>query len=81
KSKTTDILLDIRNKKEILKVTKKVDHIIHTAAVHGRQMDLNFPRVDFIETNILGTLNLLEASTYYGIDSFIYLYKYQICLW
>src|SRR5690349_21692046 len=72
KSKTTDIVLDIRNKKDILKVTKKVDRVIHTAALHGLQMDMNLPRIDFIETNILGTLNLLEASIHNGIKSFIY---------
>lgn len=72
KSETTDILLDIRNKKEILKITKKADRIIHTAAVHGRHMDLNLPRIEFIETNILGTLNLLEASIHNGIKSFVY---------
>lgn len=40
--------------------------------MHGRHMDINVPRIDFIETNILGTLNLLEASVKYGIKSFIY---------
>ena len=71
-SKTTDILLDIRNKKDVSKIVKKASHVMHTAAVHGRHMDLNTPRIEFIETNILGTSNLLDASTEYGIKSFIY---------
>lgn len=72
KSKTTDIVLDIRNKKDVANVIKKVDRVIHTAAVHGRHLDMNLPRIDFIETNILGTLHLLEASAQNGIKSFIY---------
>jgi UDP-glucose 4-epimerase len=72
KSRTTDVLADIRDRKDIFKIVKKVDHIIHTAAVHGRHLDMNVPRIDFIETNILGTLNLLDASIRYGIKSFIY---------
>ncbi len=72
KSRTTDVLADIREKKDIAKIIHKVDYVIHTAAMHGRHMDINVPRIDFIETNILGTLNLLEASVKYGIKSFIY---------
>lgn len=71
-SNTTDVIVDIRNKKEVYKVIKNADHIIHTAALHGRHLDTNVSRVDFIETNILGTLNLLEASVFYKIKSFLY---------
>jgi len=71
-STTTDVLADIKNRDDIFKIVRKVDNIIHTAAVHGRHMDLNLPRIEFTETNILGTLNLLDASIKYGIKSFIY---------
>lgn len=71
-SKTTDLLADIRNRKEIFRIVKNANHIIHTAAVHGKHMDMNVPRIDFVETNILGTLNLLDASVSSGVKSFIY---------
>lgn len=71
-SDTTDALVDIREKKDISRIVRNVDHILHTAAIHGRHMDIDVPRVEFIETNILGTLNLLEASVEHQIKSFIY---------
>ena len=71
-SDTTDVLADIRDKNDILKITKGVGHVIHTAAVHGRHMDMNMPRSEFVETNIMGTLNLLEESVEAGVKSFIY---------
>lgn len=71
-SATTDVRADIRERKEIAGIIKNISHVIHTAAVHGRHMDMDVPRADFIETNILGTLNLLEASVEHKIKSFIY---------
>lgn len=71
-TKATDILLDIRDKKEVFRIIRKVDFVIHTAAIHGRHLDMGLSRLDFIETNIIGTLNLLEASAHYGVKSFIY---------
>jgi UDP-glucose 4-epimerase len=71
-SDTTDVLTDIREKKDVARIVRNVDHIIHTAAIHGRHMDIAVPRVDFVETNVLGTLHLLEASVQHQIKSFIY---------
>lgn len=71
-SATTDILADIREKKDVAGIIKDVSHVIHTAAVHGRHMDMDVPRVDFVETNVLGTLNLLEAAVDHQVKSFIY---------
>jgi len=71
-SDTTDKLVDIRNKRAIEEVTKGYDAIIHTAALHGKHTDLNFPRDKFIETNIKGTSNLLSACVLNGIKKFLY---------
>lgn len=71
-SDTTEVLADIRDRSDIFKITREVDHVIHTAAMHGRHMDMNVPRSEFVETNITGTLNLLEASVEAGVKSFIY---------
>lgn len=71
-SDTTEVLADIRDRSDVVKITREVDHVIHTAALHGRHMDMNLPRSEFVETNITGTLNLLEASVEAGVKSFIY---------
>lgn len=70
--KMTDEIIDIRDKNAIKEVTQGIDAIIHTAALHGKHTDLNFPRDKFIDTNINGTNNLLSASVENGIHKFIY---------
>jgi len=69
---TTDHLIDILDKEAIDKITQGVDAIIHTAALHGRHYDLNFSRAAFIDTNILGTLNLLNAAVKNSVQKFLY---------
>lgn len=71
-SETTDFLIDIRDKKQINKVIKGIDAIIHTAAIHGKHYELKFPREAFIKTNINGTFNLLNTCVENGINKFIY---------
>ncbi len=71
-SETTDKIIDIRNHREIKAITKGFDAIIHTAALHGKHTDLNYPRDKFIETNINGTNNLLSACVANGIKKFLY---------
>ncbi len=67
--------LDIRNRDSILNLFKNLrpDIIVHTAAQpsHDRAADIPF---DDFDTNAVGTLNLLEASRRYTLDSpFIHL--------
>lgn len=71
-SETTHGLFDIRDRKLMENITKGYDAIIHTAALHGKHTDLNYPREEFIETNITGTLNLLSACVVNGIKKFLY---------
>lgn len=68
----TDEIIDIRDKKSVEKITEGYDAIIHTAALHGKHTDLNYPREKFINTNINGTQNLLSACVKNGIRKFIY---------
>ncbi len=72
-SETTDVLLDIKNKKSVEKITKSIDVIVHTAAMHGKHFELNYLRKDFIKTNINGTFNLLNACVKNKIKKFIYI--------
>ncbi|QNF34032.1 NAD(P)-dependent oxidoreductase [Adhaeribacter swui] len=71
-SDTTDEIIDIRDRNIIKEVTKGVDAIIHTAALHGKHTDLNYSRDKFIETNINGTNNLLSASVENRVRKFLY---------
>ena len=71
-SPTTDEIIDIRNALKINALTVGFDAIIHTAAMHGKHYELKYPREDFIETNINGTFNLLNACVLNGIKKFVY---------
>jgi UDP-glucose 4-epimerase len=69
---TTDTLVDIRDAEQINTLTIGFDAIIHTAALHGKHYELNYPREAFIKTNIEGTFNLLNACVLNDIKKFIY---------
>lgn len=71
-SGTTDGLIDIRDYQAVDEATAGFEAIIHTAAVHGKHYELNYPREDFIQTNIVGTLNLLNAAVKNGVGKFLY---------
>lgn len=70
---TTNKQLDIRDKNLISKLPNGFDAIIHTAAIHGMHYDLDYSRESFIETNIYGTLNLLEGCLVKNIKKFLYI--------
>jgi len=72
KGKTTDELIDVRDYNVIKEVTQGIDAIIHTAALHGKHTDLNYSRDKFIDTNIIGTNNLLSSSIENGVNKFLY---------
>jgi nucleoside-diphosphate-sugar epimerase len=72
-STATDVLLDIKNKQTVLEVTKGYNAIIHMAAVHGKHYELGYPRETFIDTNIYGTLHLLNACVANGVQKFLYI--------
>ncbi len=69
---TTDLIADVKNKDQVLEITRGMDAIIHTAALHGRHMDLRYAREDFVNTNINGTLNLLDACVANGVGKFLF---------
>jgi UDP-glucose 4-epimerase len=69
---TTNDQIDILNKEAVLAVTKNIGAIIHTAAVHGKHYELNYPREAFIDVNIYGTLNLLNACIANGVQKMLY---------
>ena len=48
-----------------------IDFVIHAATLHKPHVATH-PRSDFVETNIMGTLCLLEAALESGVASFVY---------
>lgn len=71
-AETTGDLIDILNKEAVLAVSKNIDTVIHTAAIHGKHYELNYPREAFINVNIYGTLNLLNACIANGVQKMLY---------
>ena len=68
----TQHIISVSDRKKIFRISENADAIIHTAALHGKHMDLDVPKTDFIRTNIEGTLNLLEAAVFHNINKFIF---------
>jgi nucleoside-diphosphate-sugar epimerase len=48
-----------------------VDAVIHAATLHKPHV-ASHPRQEFVDTNITGTLNLLEASAAVGVRTFVF---------
>jgi UDP-glucose 4-epimerase len=71
-SPTTDECVDLRQRDKVLAVCHRMDAVIHTAALHGKHADLGYPRQDFIDTNVTGTLNLLNACRQQGIHKVVF---------
>ncbi len=61
----------IVDRSHVKRCMKGVDAVIHAATLHKPHI-VTHPRQDFIDTNITGTLNLLEEATSVGVDSFIF---------
>jgi UDP-glucose 4-epimerase len=60
------------SKHGMLELTQGFDAVIHTTALQGRHMDLNYSREAFVDTNIKGTLNILNACVANDISKFLF---------
>jgi len=58
---------------------KVVDVVLHTATLHKPHI-ASHTRQDFVDTNISGTLNLLEEAVSAGVKSFVF-YEYHQRVW
>lgn len=67
----TQYIVDIRDRVAIQAVMTDIDAIIHIASLHQPHI-VTHSRQDFIDVNITGTLNLLEASVQHHIQRFVY---------
>jgi UDP-glucose 4-epimerase len=61
----------IVNRDQVKQCMKGVDAVFHTATLHKPHVSTH-SRQSFVDTNITGTLNLLEESVVAGVRSFIF---------
>lgn len=71
KSAFTDAIGSITDPDFVRNQTAGVTAIIHTATLHKPHVATHSKR-DFIDTNVTGTLHLLEAATAAGVKSFVF---------
>lgn len=70
-SRFTNGVGSIADRSHVKRWMKGVDAVIHTATLHKPHV-VTHTRQDFIDTNIMGTLNLLEEATSVGVAAFIF---------
>ena len=62
---------DILNKNTCIELSKDIDCIIHLAANTGVPQSVENPQID-METNIIGTFNMLEAAKINDVKQFVF---------
>jgi nucleoside-diphosphate-sugar epimerase len=67
----TSIVGSIADRSCVKQCMRGVDAILHTATLHKPHIATH-SRQDFVDTNITGTLNLLEEATSAGVASFVF---------
>lgn len=67
------INLDIRNEEDLNKLFKisPFDYVIHLAARTGVRESIKYPR-EYLDNNVIGFMNVLEACTKYGVKNFLF---------
>jgi len=69
----TDVIGDVSNRAFINEVfaEHKIEAVIHCASLHKPDI-VRYPKQSFVDVNVTGTLNLLEAAKAAGHDRFIF---------
>jgi len=70
-SQYTDHVGTITDRRFVRRCIEGVDVVLHTATLHKPHIATH-PRQDFVDTNVSGTLNLLEESVSASVRSFIF---------
>jgi UDP-glucose 4-epimerase len=70
-SRCTDLVGSIVDRAFVARCMDGVDTVIHTATLHKPHVATH-ARQDFLDTNITGTLNLLEEAARVGAGAFVY---------
>jgi len=67
----TDVVGDIANRKLVDECMRGVTHVLHTATLHKPHVATHARQV-FVDTNVTGTLNLLEAAVANKVKAFVF---------
>ncbi|MGZ4187860.1 MAG: NAD-dependent epimerase/dehydratase family protein [Solirubrobacteraceae bacterium] len=67
----TSVVGSIADRSCVQRAVAEVDAIVHSATLHKPHVG-SHPRTDFVDTNITGTLNLLEEAVAAGVGRFIF---------
>jgi len=67
----TDVVGSIVDRNVVREAVTGADAVVHSATLHKPHVE-SHPRVDFVATNIAGTLNLLEEAVAAGVSRFIF---------
>jgi len=67
----TSIVGSIDDRSVVRQCMRGVDAVLHTATLHKPHI-VTHTQQDFVDTNITGTLNLLEEATSSGVASFVF---------
>lgn len=67
----TDVIGSVADRDVVRALVSEVDAVIHTASLHAPDVPLR-SRQDFVDTNVSGTLHLLEAAAAGGLRRFVY---------
>src|SRR5687767_12237471 len=70
-SATTTRVGSVTDRELVFDVARDVDAIVHTASLHAAHTATHPPRA-FVEANINGTMNLLDAAARHGVRRFVY---------
>jgi UDP-glucose 4-epimerase len=70
-SKTTHVVGSITDRVRVSESMRGVDVVLHTATLHKPHVATHAHR-EFIETNMTGTLTLLEAAAEAGVKAFVF---------
>ncbi len=70
KNNITYVVGDVRDKQKLIYSMQDVDYVFHAAALKHVPTGENFPE-EVVNTNILGTKNVIEAAEYCGIKKVV----------
>src|SRR5215470_4798830 len=70
-SETTDIVGSIADRAVVKRAIEGCDVVLHTATLHKPHVATH-ARQDFVDTNVSGTLNLLEEAVANGARTFVF---------
>jgi len=70
-AETTDIVGSITDAKTVAKAMQGVTGVIHTATLHKPHVATH-SRQDFVDTNVTGTLSLLDSARDAGASAFVF---------